>query len=330
MGIIADIVPRDERAQWIGMVMGSYGAGLVLGPVLGGVLYDGWGFAAPFVVSATMACIAFVAAAILVPETRTRAVRRREELRQRWATLAKNTPSSQAESFWATLPRPLYVFGMLLALDFVGTFVFAFVEPEMNFYIYQSLGWTTVQFGMVAGVYGLAMVLGQAVLGRSSDRFGRKPMIVIGMLLTSTFYAGLAFITSFPLILLAAVVAGLGDALASPARSAFYFDITAERHRSRVVGIKGSASSLGGVVGPLLVVGASAVTTPQGIFGISGVVLVATAGLAFALLREPRHVAAEAEDLAWQVSGKRALAAQAALRGVVLRARAVREARDAG
>ena len=36
------------------------------------------------------------------------------------------------------------------------------------------------------------MVLGQAGLGQASDRFGRKPIIVLGLLLTASFYIGLA------------------------------------------------------------------------------------------------------------------------------------------
>jgi len=324
MGVVADIAPERDRARWVGIVMGSYGAGLIFGPVLGGVLYDGWGSAAPFATSAAVALTAFIAAIISVPETRTRETRWREELRQRRAAA---TAPEQAGFSWAALPRPLYVFGTLLLLDFIGTFAFAFVEPQLIFYVYEGLGWSTAQFGIVAGVYGLAMVVGQTLLGQASDRFGRKPMIVAGMPLAAGFFASMAFVTSFPLVLLTAIVAGLGEALTRPALSAFYFDITPEQHRSRIVGIKGSASSLGGVLGPLLVVGVSGFTSPQGIFVIAGVLTVAMTLLAAVSLREPRHVAVEARDLAWEVSAQRALAAQAALRGVVLRATAARQAR---
>jgi multidrug resistance protein len=346
MGIVADIVPEHRRAQWIGVVMGSYGAGFVLGPILGGVLYDGWGFEAPFVASATLAFIAVVAAAIVIPETRTREVRQRDALRalrRRRASTEAAAPPTRTGSFWASLPRPLYVFGTLLFLDFVLTFAFAFIEPEMVFYFYEELDWTTVQFGLVVGVYGLAMVIGQATLGGLSDRFGRKPIIVVGALLTAMFYAGLVVVTSFSLVLLVAIVAGLGSALMSPAVSAFYLDITSERYRSRVLGIKGSAASLGGVTGPLLVAGVSAMTTPQGVFSISVVLIVIAAALALTLLTEPRRATEEitpgpsdqsqseterTDDVGWECSTKRCLAAQAALRGVVLRATRAREARD--
>ena len=326
LGIVADIVPEDQRGKWVGIVMSSYAAGFIFGPVIGGVLYDGWGFAAPFVASASLASIAFIAASILVPETRTREVRRREDLRQRREAA---TAPTQAGSFWASLPKPLYMFGTLLIVDFVIIFAFAFVEPQMVFYFYEELGWTTVQFGVVIGAYGLAMVIGQAALGQLSDWLGRKPLIVVGLLLSATFYAGLTFVTWFPLMMAVAVVAGLGEALVMPALSAFYLDIAAEQHRSRVMGIKESAAALGGVAGPLLIVGVAATMTPQGVFVSGGVVTLLAAGLALAVLKAPRRVAERAGDISWECSSNRSMAAQASLRGIVLRATTTRETRRA-
>jgi MFS family permease len=236
--------------------------------------------------------------------------------------------ATQKESLWSSLPRPLYLFGTLLLLDFISVFAFAFIEPEMVFYFYDELDWTTVQFGIVVGVYGLAMVFGQAGLGQASDKFGRKPVIILGMLLTTTFYFALTTVTWFPLVLLVAFVAGLGAALTAPALSAFYLDITAEQHKSRVVGVKGSASALGGVMGPLAVAGVSGLTTSQGIFIISGVLMLATAGLALAVLTAPRQITAETRDMAWECTNQRAMAAQAALRGIVFDANTIRRQRS--
>jgi DHA1 family tetracycline resistance protein-like MFS transporter len=322
MGVVADVVPEKQRAQWVGVVMGSYGAGLIFGPVVGGVLYDGWGYAAPFVASAIMAVIALITAVIMMPETRTPEVRWREELRSR--RVSATEPITEA-SLWASLPRPLHVFGTLLILDFIGVFVFAFIQPQMVFYFYDVLGWTTIQFGVVVGAYGLAMVFGQLVLGRSSDRFGRKPIIVLGILVTTTLYAGLAFVTLYPAMLLVAAVAGLGAALISPALSSFYLDITDEQYRSRILGVKESSAALGGVVGPLLLVAVSAFMAPKGIFIFAGAVMVAGAGVAIVGLPAPSRIAEHTRDIGWEFSDKRALAAQSALRGIVLSSTAARE-----
>jgi multidrug resistance protein len=313
MSIVADLVPEKERARWIGMVMGGYGFGLIFGPVLGGLLYDRWGFAAPFVVSAVLGVIALIVAALVVPETRPPAERKHGTVPE---PQAKAGRSAVSLAVIASLPRPLHIFGLLLLLDFIGAFAFAFIEPQMVFYVYDELGWSTVQFGLAVGVYGLAMVLGQTLLGQTSDRFGRKPVIILGMLLNTTLFVGLVLITSFGWLMVISAIAGLGAALIAPAVSAFYLDITKEQHRSRVLGIKESALALGGVAGPSMVVVASALTTAHGVFSVAAVLMLAAALLALILLREPRHPDDNRAELVGQAADK-VVAADASSPGVV-------------
>ncbi|MCK5316053.1 MAG: hypothetical protein KAJ53_13050, partial [Anaerolineales bacterium] len=64
----------------------------------------------------------------------------------------------------------------------------------------------------------------------------------------------------------------------------------------------------------------SAMMTPQGIFIFAGVVMLVAAGLAIMALPAPRQIDAKTRDINWEFSEKRGLAAQSALRGVVLRA----------
>ncbi len=274
MGVVADIMPESERGRWVGMVMSGYAVGFVFGPALGGLLYDTWGFSAPFLVSAGLAVLGLSLATVLVPETLTR----------RSATPAHPTETT---SIGQSLPRPLTIFGTLLVIDFVAVFAFAFIEPQMVFYFYDDLGWTTLQFGVVVGAYGLAMMLGQTLLGQLSDRFGRKPMMLIGLTLNITFYVTIAVTANFALMLVVAAVGGLGAALLNPALSAFYLDITAAQYRSRVIGIKEAVLGLGGVMGPLLVALVAGFTTAQGIFIIAGGLVLFTLVLAAVVLRQP-------------------------------------------
>jgi MFS family permease len=257
--------------------------------------------------------LAFAAAAVLIPETRPRAVRQREALRRRrTAGLAP----MQAESFCATLPQPLSAFGVLLFISFAMYCAWAFFEPQLLFYVFDDLGWTTAQFGMAAGGYGLASALGQTMLGRVGDRFGRKPSIVIGLILFSAQFAGLIFTDSLGLVLISFAVGGLGEGLASPALGAFFLDISEERHRARVMGIKSSAGSLGGVVGPLLAAAVAASVAPQGAFAASVAVVLFGALLALVVLRKPRQLAKKT-DLTREISNQRVIAARGSLAEIV-------------
>lgn len=268
LGVVGDRVPEDQRAQWTGVIMGSYGAGFILGPALGGLLFDRWGYVAPFGVSGSLALIGLVLAFIMVPETHPASLRSQ--------TLKLSIGRTKWRDIWDSLPRPLSLFVTLLFVDFIATFAFAFIEPQMALYAYNQLSLNPTQLGIIIGCYGLAMLLGQAFLGTLSDRFGRKPIILLGLFLNGTLYLGLIFIKPFGLLLLVALIAGLGDALFIPAIGAAYLDIAEPQHQSQVVGIKGSGAALAGVMGPLLLTVISPWTGPRSIFAIStGATLVA-------------------------------------------------------
>ncbi|HSH02499.1 MAG TPA: MFS transporter [Anaerolineae bacterium] len=321
MGVVADIIPERQRAQWIGIVMGGYGAGFVLGPVMGGLLYDAFGFAAPFTTSAALAALAFTAAAYVIPETRPPAVRQRAQLQQNRSFTLTPPPAS----LWQAIPRPIPLFLTLLFIDFAGTFAFSFIEPEMVFYVYETLGWSTTRFGLVVGVYGLAMVIGQTMLGRVSDRYGRQRVIALGLLLNSTLYFGITYSTSFEFILVVCLIAGLGAALIAPALSAFFLDITAESQRSTVVGIKESALSLGSVLGPLAVAAASGRLAPTTIFMLGGtLLLLALLGALLFLRHSATQKRSVTDDITTQLAEQRCLTAQNSLNGILITAHQAR------
>jgi MFS family permease len=287
MAVVGDIVPPHQRARWTGTLMGGYGVGFIFGPTLGGLLYDSSGFAAPFVVSAALGVVGFVFALVMVPETRPSITPVRGTVRT----------TSAGFAVLGGLPRPLSVLVTLLTLDFLAVFLFAFVEPQLAFYLYDNLGFSTAAFGLIVGVYGLAMVIGQATLGRVADRFGRRRPLALGLLLTTSFYGGLVVLTQFGWLLATTLFAGIGAALLTPSLSAAYLDITPEAHRSRVMGLKGSAAALGGVAGPLLVAFASRWLPPQGIFAVSAGMALLGAAIAVVMLRDRVSESAHAVDI---------------------------------
>lgn len=282
MAMVGDIMPENERGRWVGILSASYAAGFIFGPLVGGFLYDGWGYAAPFVFSAIMASAALVAAAIFVRETRPATAGPA-------VSGARSRPRfSLRNRDWSWLPRPLTMLGTLLLIDFSVVFAFAFVEPQMIFTLYDDLNWSTVQFGILVGAYGLTAAAGQAVAGPLSDRFARFPIIIIGILLNALFYAGLLLFTQFPILVLTAVVAGIGEALLMPSLSATYLDIASEQHRSRVMGLKESAAAAGGVAGPLLITAVAAALSAQQVYLIALFATLFSGFFAFLFLRQPR------------------------------------------
>jgi MFS family permease len=254
-GIVADLAADDRRAQWIGIVSGGASAGWIVGPLLGGLLYDRWGYVVPFAVAVGLALATFVVAAIMVPETRPAA-----------EPVAR---PAVRPGLRASLPQSLPLFGLLMAVSFLVMFAWAFIEPQLMFYAYDDLRWTSSQLGLTMSVYGVAMMAGEFAFGRLSDRVGRKPVLIIGLALFSAQFAGLLFFRDFTWIALSFLLAGLGNALFDPALGAYVLDIAPAEHRARILGFKSTAGSLGNMLGPALVVGFATVLKPQGVFLIA-------------------------------------------------------------
>lgn len=280
---VGDIVPENRRAQGVGMVMAGYGFGFVLGPFIGGLLFDTWGFAAPFIASSAMGLAALIFAWIMVPESQTRATPAKHDNPQPWRRVFSMD----------NLPKPITTFVMLIMVSFVLTFAFAFISPVMIFFVYNDLQFSATQFGLLVGVYGLATVLGQVFLGGLSDKCGRKPIIILGLVVSSIFYVGMMFLTSFATCVLVSAIGGIGSALATSATSAYILDVSDEAHRSQIQGIRGSIMALGEAVGPLLAVLVSNQSTPQSMFLVSAIIGVGTAVMGMFILRGRKRTAIE-------------------------------------
>jgi DHA1 family multidrug resistance protein-like MFS transporter len=140
------------------------------------------------------------------------------------------------------------------------------------------------------------------------------------------FYIGLATLIDYNLMILGAALAGLGNALIAPAISAFYLDITADEHRSRIIGVKESSLALGGVMGPLAVTAIAPFTSAIGIFWIAAALGLFSVLIGVITLQEPRNKGGKALGVQAEISTQRALSAQASLRGIVMRAYEVRMA----
>ena len=327
MGLVADVAPQGERARWIGIIGGGTSAGFIVGPVVGGLLYDRWGYGPPFVAAIGIALLTLLVAFLTIPETHTREKRRRAALyEKRAARLAKD--GGATVSFAASLPHPLLAFGTLLFINLSMVFAWFFIDPQLPFYVFDELEWSTAQFGAVISCYGWATLIGSLTLGRSSDRFGRKPILIIGLILHSAQYGGLMLSDVFWVLIAAFIIAGLGEALVNPALSAAYLDITPEEHRSRAMGIKTAVGSLGSLLAPALVTVVASSLSPQNAFFISAAFILLTAAVVLILLRLPARTET-AGDLTWQASQERVMAAQTALRNLTIGATRVRESRSA-
>ncbi len=156
---------------------------------------------------------------------------------------------------------------LIYALRMIGMFM---ILPVFALYAHGlPVPGTDFQIGLAIGIYGLVQATLQIPLGMASDRFGRKPVIVIGMLLfaAGSFIAGAS--DDLTWITIGRAVQGLGAV--SSAVSALLADLTRDSVRTTAMAILGAGMGLafiGALVAGPIVAGVIGVT---GIFHITGV-----------------------------------------------------------
>lgn len=279
LGIVSDLAPAEERGKWIGVVNGGASVGWIIGPVLGGWLYDRFGFGVPFTVSVMVAALAFVLALVFVPETHHPA----DPTGPGQPRLAGWLPAGW--NLNGMLTAPAGVFAMLMLVSFTVMFAWTYIEPQFMFYAYEDLRWTSAQLGLIMSIYGAAMTLGEFTLARLSDRWGRARVLVLGLALFSLQFIGLLFFRQHAWIAMMFLAAGLGNALYDPALNAYLLDIAAPDHKARVMGIKSTIASLGNVLGPGLVVVLAPLIQSRGVFLSAALLVLVVTAAALAGLR---------------------------------------------
>jgi DHA1 family tetracycline resistance protein-like MFS transporter len=144
----------------------------------------------------------------------------------------------------ATRSRFAVIFFTVL-IDLIG---FGIIIPILPYYA-QGFGAGGLGLGALLGVFSAMQFVATAFLGRTSDRVGRRPILLVTMLVNALGYVLFAVAHSYPVLFVARVVSGFAGGNISAAQ-AYIADITTPAERSRGMGIIGAAFGLGFIIGP--------------------------------------------------------------------------------
>src|SRR5258708_10550914 len=139
---------------------------------------------------------------------------------------------------------------ILFITVFIDLLGFGIVIPYLPMFA-SLMGISFVGIGVIMAVYSLAQFIFAPILGRISDRIGRRPVIMLGLLGSSIGYLIYGFAGSFIGLLLSRAVHGACAATISTAQ-AYIADTTDESNRARGMGMIGAAFGLGFVLGPAI------------------------------------------------------------------------------
>jgi MFS transporter, DHA1 family, tetracycline resistance protein len=140
--------------------------------------------------------------------------------------------------------RLLIIFGVVL----VNMMALGIVVPLMP-YLAGKVGASEFEIGLLIASYPLAQLVGAPVLGRLSDRYGRKPVLIVSILGTAVGFAILALAGSLSLLFLSRIIDGLTGGNINVAQ-AYITDVTDRSERGRALGLIGAAFGIGFVLGP--------------------------------------------------------------------------------
>ena len=136
---------------------------------------------------------------------------------------------------------------MLVFVDILGLTV---VLPLLHIYA-AAFGADPFGVAMVIAAFPLAQLIGVPMMGALSDRYGRKPLLLISQVSTCLSFIMLGMATSLEWIILSRLFDGLFGANLSTAQAALS-DITDETNRTRGLGVTGAAFGLGFIFGPAI------------------------------------------------------------------------------
>lgn len=148
-------------------------------------------------------------------------------------------------------PHPGLSFAGLFAVTFCGLVAVGAVLPVLPRYVRGPIGAGDVMVGIVIGAYAITGLLLRPVAGRLADRWGRKPTVLLGILLLSL--SGLLNLPSLGIagLIAARLVLGIGEGSLYTAGSAWIVDMAPIARRGRILGLYGLAVWGGLSVGPL-------------------------------------------------------------------------------
>ncbi len=138
------------------------------------------------------------------------------------------------------------IFGVAF-LDLVG---FGIVIPILPIYA-QQFGASPLIVGLLLGVYSAMQCIGAPLLGRLSDRIGRRPVLLVSIIGTAVGFLLMGLANSLALLFIARIIDGITGGNISTAQ-AYIADITPPQERSKGMGLIGAAFGLGFIFGPAI------------------------------------------------------------------------------
>lgn len=279
---VADVTKPENRSRGLGLIGMAFGLGFVLGPLLGGLLLalpvaPQWRLRVPFLVAGGFSTIAWVLVLTRLPESLTDSGKGRQPAR---------VLSLRGLMDTVTLPAV----GPLILLGFLVVLAFAALEGTYSLFLRNRMGWDAKGAAFGFAFLGLVSAFVQGgLIRRLVPRYGERPLIVVGTATLVFGFAALALTASWPALLSATLIVGIGQGLASPTVSGLLSRVTPASEQGAVFGTLSSAQTLARMLNYLVANVLLATGNPSAPFWEAAAIAGAALVVAVLLVGNPPH-----------------------------------------
>jgi len=233
---ISDFSDANERGLRLGFYASVQGAGQTLGPLLGGFLISWQGFNWPFFISGLLGVTGLLLF-LIFPISASGCARR---------NITKN--------FLQGLRKVANNRGIIMTSVAVASQMFTVgaYNAFLPLYAKEVAHLEAWHIGVIFGVQTTTTLLARPLMGKFSDRFGRKPIILAALVWCAFLIALLPKLQRFEALLMFGVAWGFGTAVVSSVASAFITDLAKRTHYGAAHGAFGTIFDFGEAAGPVI------------------------------------------------------------------------------
>ena len=187
------------------------------------------------------------------------------------------------EKFFTT---PLILIFVIVFIDLIG---FGMVIPVLPIYAQTAPFFASpFEIGWVVSIYSWMQFIFSPILGRLSDKYGRRPVLFVSLLGSAAGYVILGFANTLFLVFVGRIISGITGGNISAAQ-AYIADVTTKENRGKGMALFGAAFGLGFVLGPAI----GGITSKYGVhvpFFIAAVLSLVAAIAVYLVLPETRRL----------------------------------------
>jgi len=240
LAVVADLC-RDARGAAYGSYTAATQAGAMLGPLLGGWLVVAAGFPTAFVTAGVMGAIAVLLFLLMklppqIPHVSS-------------GTGTAAVLSDMARGAKTVLGNVRVV--VTSATDGARQVANGALMAFLPIYVI-GIGLDAAQAGVLFGVQSVTSFASRPTMGWVSDRIGRRPLILLGLVVCAGSLAAIPFTTSFVGLMALSALFGFGEAIVNASAAALVADLSELKTLGSAMGMQGAIMDIGHASGPIL------------------------------------------------------------------------------